>query len=122
MKFLGKLTVTFLANLIALWITSRFVPNFLITPGGMSLTVVALLLTVIQTFIRPLIKLIFSPIIMITFGLFILIINATLLFLLDKFSSSLTINGLEALFFATVIISVVNIVLHIVYRALKIII
>ncbi len=122
MKFLGKLVVTFLANVVTVWITAHFLPNFLIAPGGVALATVAAVLTVLQTFIRPLIKLIFSPIIILTLGLFLLIINGTLLFLLDKFSSSLTINGLDTLFFATVITSAVNIVVHIIYRTLKIIV
>ena len=122
MKFLGKIAVTFLANAAALWIAARFVPGFTIAPGGKALAIAALLLTLIQIFIRPLVKLIFSPLIAVTLGIFIFIINAALLFILDKFSSSLTINGLTELLFATVIVSAVNILVHLAYRILKIIV
>jgi uncharacterized membrane protein YvlD (DUF360 family) len=53
-----------------------------------------------------------GPIIIITLGLGIIIINAIILYLLDYFLVQITISGLYPLIYATLIISVINLVFH----------
>jgi uncharacterized membrane protein YvlD (DUF360 family) len=69
-------------------------------------------LTVISLIIKPLLRLFLGPIIIITFGLFNVIINGGLLYIVDKYSENLTITGLPALIYGTVIITIVGVFTH----------
>lgn len=62
--------------------------------------------------IKPLLRLFLGPLIIITFGLFNIIINGAIIFVVDKYSENLTITGLPALIYGTIIITIVNIIIH----------
>ncbi len=89
-----------------------FVAGFEIAPGFASYLTVAAILTLINIFIKPLIKLVLTPVIILTLGLGIILVNALILYLLDFFSSEITIIGITALIYATLIISIVNILIN----------
>lgn len=62
--------------------------------------------------IKPLLRLFLGPLIIITFGLFNVVINGAILFVVDKYSENLTITGLPALVYGTIIITIVNVIIH----------
>ncbi|MBI4994488.1 phage holin family protein [Candidatus Peregrinibacteria bacterium] len=108
MKFIGGLIFRACSNIIAILAAAYFVPNFTFAGNFIELVITAVVLTVINTFIKPLIKLFLGPLIVITFGIFIIVINALTLFLLDMWSEPLTIQGYPALFWGTLIIGLAN--------------
>lgn len=108
MKFIGKIIFSVIVNALAIWAAARFVPGFIFQGDWFALSMAAIILTLINFFIRPLLKFLFGPLILLTLGAFLFVINIVTLFLLDKFSPSITINGLLPLFLATVIISLIN--------------
>jgi putative membrane protein len=75
-----------------------------------------LALTIINTFIRPVVKLLLGPLLVLTFGLITILINAVCLFLVPYLlaffgtGSPITIAGYLPLLLATIIISAVNLV------------
>lgn len=113
---LTKLIVTFAANLTGLFIAAYFVPELQITNGPASVLSIALIISIVNLTIRPFIKLILSPLIFITFGIFTILINAFLLYFIDIFSASITISGLWPIIGASHIISLINIIIN--YAAL----
>ncbi|MCL5012318.1 MAG: phage holin family protein [Patescibacteria group bacterium] len=119
MSFLTRLIVLFVSNIVALFAAAYFVVGFSINPGWESYAKVALILTVINIFIRPLLKAIFSPVIFITLGLGVILVNALILYVVDYFSPDLVIAGLYPLVYATLIISAVNAVLSIVSKKVR---
>ncbi len=80
---------------------------------------VAAIFTVLNSLIKPIIKLILSPIIIITLGLGLILVNGAILYMLDFFSENITITGLTSLFYATLIISVVNFIIHLFIKKFK---
>ena len=112
MKFLGKIILFIIVNAIAIWAAARFVSGFIFTGTLTDLVIAAAILTLFNTFIRPLLKLVLAPLIALTFGLLAIAMNAGILYALDKFSPSLTINGLSPLILATLIISFINILVN----------
>ncbi|MEK7573949.1 MAG: phage holin family protein [Patescibacteria group bacterium] len=110
MKFIGKIILFIVVNALALLIAARFVKDFIFEGNLTALLTAAVILTLGNTFIRPLLKFVLAPLINLTFGVLAIAINASFIYLLDKFSPSLIINGLKPLILATVIISLVNIV------------
>ncbi|PIR44289.1 hypothetical protein COV23_00630 [Candidatus Wolfebacteria bacterium CG10_big_fil_rev_8_21_14_0_10_31_9] len=112
MTFISKIIFHFITNILALFVASYFVAGFYLNTAWENLIIVGLLFTLINTFIRPILKLILSPIIIITLGLGILIVNAITLYILDYLSQNIAISGLIPLIYATLIISAVNLIVH----------
>jgi len=116
MHLIAKLIFYVISNAIALFAAHRLIEGFTLSGGLINLVLTALVLTAINTFIRPIIKLVLSPFILITLGLLIIAINAGLLFTLDILINPLTIQGLIPLLSSTILISIVNFILHLVAK------
>ena len=98
---------------MAVWITAWLLPGVSIDPWWAAL-VVAVLLELINTFIRPVVKLLALPLNIITLGLFSLVINALMVLLCAWIYERMTVDGfLDALWFS-IVLTVVNWVLHLV--------
>jgi putative membrane protein len=76
-----------------------------------NLLIAAGIFTLINLYIRPLIKMILSPVVVLTLGLFTLVINAGMLYLLDILSENVTITSTESLIYGTLLITAVNFLL-----------
>ena len=74
MKFIGKLLVTGLAAIIA----ANLLPGVTLY-GGFSAVLLVLVLSLLNTFIRPLLILLTIPITILSFGFFLLIINTLII-------------------------------------------
>lgn len=72
---------------------------------------VAILLGLINMFIKPLIVLLTLPLTVLTLGLFVLVINAWILMIIDKMVDGLTIKSFWWAVIYSIIISVLNSVL-----------
>ncbi|MDX1640617.1 MAG: phage holin family protein [Balneolaceae bacterium] len=72
---------------------------------------VAILLGLINMFIKPLIVLLTLPLTILTLGLFVLVINAWILMIIDKMIDGLTIKSFWWAVIYSIIISVLNSVL-----------
>lgn len=112
MKWLGHLIFSYFSYLLALILAGNFITGFVITSNFTDLLIAAGTFTLINWLIRPLIKALLSPIVFLTFGLFTLVINAGMLYLLDLLSVNVTLSGTEPLIYGTLLITGVNIVLH----------
>ena len=119
MHFLARIIALFVSNLIGMLVASYFVAGFELVLAPKPLLTVVGLLTAINLFVKPILKLLLSPLILLTLGLFALVINAALLYALDFFVEGLTIRGLSALLYATLIITFVNAAFHVSTRRLR---
>ncbi len=111
MKFISRLIFYFFINFIALLAAAYFIKEFKVAPDLASFSLIAGVFTLINIFIRPILKLILSPIIVLTFGFGIILVNALTLYLLDIISTDITITGLSVIIYATLIISIINILI-----------
>ena len=113
------MAVAILANAVALFAATKLITGFHVSLEPQNLAIAAIVLTVINLFIKPLLKLILSPIIILTLGLGIIAINAFILYTMmqlmpqiisiDNFGSS---AGLLTLFYATILTSALNITIR----------
>lgn len=97
-----------IANAAAILAAERLVPNVFYEYELLSLVKIAAMLAVANTLLKPILKMIFGPLILITLGLFILIINIFLIWLVDYFSPELSIVGIGAYFLTMLIVSFFN--------------
>lgn len=109
MTKLGKLIVVFLINGLSLYVASRLIPGFHISldPGVLAETVG--LLTLINLIIKPILKIVLTPIIWITFGLASFILNAFFLYAVSRLTQGIDIADVQSLLLATLVVSLTNI-------------
>ncbi|MEX2033210.1 MAG: phage holin family protein [Candidatus Colwellbacteria bacterium] len=108
MGILKKFALLFVANAIALYLATLFVGGVNIPLELQSFAVVVAVLTLIHLFIRPLIRIALTPLIILTLGLAGILVNALTLYLLDLILPAVAINGLLPLLLTTLIVSVTS--------------
>ena len=112
MGFTSKLLVMLVGNALGLYVAARYIPGFNVPIDLEGLLIAALVLTAINLFIRPILKVVLSPLIIITLGLAIILVNLGTLYLLDYFLVSVTISGILPLFIGTLVLGAINFVIH----------
>ncbi len=95
-------------NALAIYTADYFIAGFQIEENLREIIIAAATLSLINLTFKPLLKLIFSPLTIITLGLFGLVINAFTLYLLDYFLETVTITRLDSLILATLLIGIIN--------------
>lgn len=76
--------------------------------GWLPLILTALLLGIINAFLRPVLLLLSVPFIILTLGLFIFVVNAALLGLAGGLVPGFAVNGFWNAFFGAIIVTIVN--------------
>lgn len=105
------LLIQLLVSSIAIYITARILPGVML-PDLYTALVVAIVLGLVNTFIRPVLTFFTLPLSVLTLGLFVLVINAGMVLLVDYFVPSFSVDGwLTALLFSLVL-SAVNFILY----------
>jgi len=92
----------------AMWIATLVVPGISIDGGVGTYLWVALLFGLINTIFGSIIKVLTFPVSIVTFGLFLLVVNAAMLALTARWSDKFEVSGFWAAFFASLIISVIT--------------
>jgi len=118
MRFLVRI----LANALAIYLAAYFVVGFDFPHQAQDwklLLLAGLILAVFNAILKPILKLISFPFIILTLGLFTIVINMALLWLLSQFIPELMIAGFWAYFWGTVIISVINWIIELFIRKKK---
>ncbi|MCL4319454.1 MAG: phage holin family protein [Firmicutes bacterium] len=73
-----------------------------------AILVAALALGFVNIFIKPIVKLLTLPINLLTFGLFGLVVNALMLWLVSSFVPGFVVNGFGAAFWGAIILSIIS--------------
>jgi putative membrane protein len=92
---------------VGLWLASMFVPGIEVKSLG-SLLAAALLLGVVNAVVRPIVYLLTLPFTLITFGLFLLVVNAAMLELVAMVLDGFNIDSFWAALLGTIVVSVVS--------------
>lgn len=105
-----RFIVQILVNGLAIFLADYLLPGFVFGGDILTLLIAGLILGLINVFIRPILRLMAAPLIILSLGLFSLVINMALLWLLDYFVPELTISGFWTYLWGSLIISGVNLV------------
>ena len=110
-----KLLLRLLINAAALYAAARFVDGITFTGKPMALLAVALVFGVVNTIVKPVIKFFSIPVIFLTLGLFLIVINAVMLLVTSSLSQSLglgfTVRGFGAALVGAIVVSITSLVL-----------
>jgi putative membrane protein len=118
MKLLIRWAISSLALFVAAWL----VPGIRVDGGGWAIyAVMALVLGFVNATVRPLLKLLTCPLILLTLGLFVLVINGLTLWLsstiaVNWFGVGFYVDGFWSGFLGALIVSIVTIILSALVR------
>ena len=104
MRFIAQIIV----NALAIFLAAYLVPGIVFEGDILTLLIAGLLLGLANFIFKPLFKIISAPLVALSLGLFIIIINIILLWLVEYFIPELTITGFWSYFWGVLIISIVN--------------
>ena len=106
--------------LVALWVATQVVPGVNYSGSIGPFLVVALIFGLINATLRPLTKLLTCPLILLTLGLFALIVNGLMLWLTSAIATSLGIgfqvDGFWPAFWGALVVSLVSALLSMTVR------
>jgi putative membrane protein len=112
-----KLVVRWLINAVALYVAAELVPGIETEGGWQVLLLMAIIFGLVNALVRPILAFLTCPLIMLTMGLFTLIINALMLQLASwvgrQFDLGFYVSGFWSALLGALVISVVSFVLTI---------
>lgn len=123
-RLLQRLVLAIIANALALYVVQYFLEDqgFLITKGVLGFALVGAVLGILNTIIKPLLKLVSFPFMLVSMGLFLIVINAVMLFFTeyifnsvfaDIFEVTFTVGeGIWSYLLAALLLSIANTVTH----------
>lgn len=94
-------------NALALFAMASIFPNIEIN-SAVSAIIAALLLGLLNAFIRPLILILSLPLTILTLGLFTLVVNGFMLWLVSRFVSGFNLAGFGTAIIAAIILSIIS--------------
>jgi putative membrane protein len=104
--------IRILVNMAALWVATRIVSGVTFSGGWLPFIGVALIFGVVNTFIGAIAKILTFPIIIVTLGLFLLVINGLMLWLTSRISDALDLGfqvaGFWPAFWGALTVSIVS--------------
>ncbi len=104
--------LSIILNAIALVVVAQLFDGFHLVGFGTAI-IASIILSVLNTFLKPILVILTLPITFITLGLFLLVINAITLMLTQAvIGSSFVIEGFGLAIIAAIIISLINLVLN----------
>ncbi len=115
-----KFILRWAINAVALFVAVRFVPGIHLQSGWISIIWLALIFGLLNAFLRPLLKLLTCPLIVLTLGLFTLLLNTFLFWLTGQvgqtFGIGFTLDGFGLAFLGALIVSLVSIVMSLILK------
>ena len=103
-----NLLVRLIAGALAFWAASSLIDGVVVNGGPWSYLWVALLFGLINTFIGTVVKLLTLPAILLSLGVFALVINAAMLMLTARWSDRLDVADFWSALWASLIISLIT--------------
>lgn len=100
--------IRILGNSLALYVANYFVPGFVVSGSWKEYLLAGVFLGLLNLTVKPVLKMISMPLIILTLGLFTLVINGLLLWTVDYIFDFVSIRDVTALLYAVVIITIVN--------------
>jgi putative membrane protein len=95
---------------LSLWVASHLFSGIKFTNTS-SLIVSALLLGFANAIVKPLLVILTLPLTLLTFGLFLLVINALMILLVSSLVKGFRVSGFWAAFFASIFIALLSLVI-----------
>jgi putative membrane protein len=97
-----------LIHMVAILIIAYLLPRVIRVDGLLQALLAAFLLGVVNAILRPILVILTFPLTLLTFGLFLLVINGLLLWLVAAFVRGFYVNGFWGALVGSILISIVS--------------
>lgn len=98
---------TLIINSVAVFLTAKLLDGVEVK-SFFSAVIVAILLALVNTFIKPVIVFLTLPVTILTLGLFILVINAFMLMIVDALTDGMKIKNFSWALIFSIVLSIIN--------------
>ena len=103
-----KLLLRFLVIAAAVWLVAAYVPGVTVTEGISSYFWIALVFAAVNLLVKPLLKLLSFPLLLVSLGLFLVVINAAMFGLTALLTDRLAVDGIAPAVIGSLVISIVT--------------
>jgi putative membrane protein len=103
-----RLIARLLVIAAAVWIVAAVVPGVHVLDGITSYLIIAVIFAIVNVLVRPVLLLFSLPFLVITLGLFLLVVNAALLGITAALTDRLSIDGFGSAVVAALLITMVT--------------
>jgi len=115
-----KFFVRWAINALALWVAILVVPGIDFDGDWTGLLWLALIIGLLNALVRPLLKFLTCPLILLTLGLFTIVINTILLMLTSSIGQALnlglSVDGFWPAVLGSIVISIVSVIMSLILR------
>ncbi len=102
-----KFFLTWLLTAVSLFITAYIVPGIVVS-GFTAAAVAAVILGLVNAFVKPILLIFTLPLTILTLGLFLLVVNAISLGLVGYFTPGFDVNGFLPAIIGSIVLSIVS--------------
>jgi putative membrane protein len=106
-----KMLIRWLVNAVSLLVVAYFVPGFEVH-GFLAALLAAIVIGLVNSTLGFLMKIVTFPLTILSFGLFLIVINAVMLKVAAAFTPGFTIDSWKAAFIGAILLAVVTTLLH----------
>jgi putative membrane protein len=111
-----KLIVNWISCMAAILLMAYLMPTRVRYDGYLAIVAAGTLLWLINTLVRPILRIISFPITILTLGLFSLILNTLMVMLADFLMPTVTFGGFWPSFVLAILVSIIQMVLNLVFK------
>ena len=115
-----KFFVRWAINAVALFVAVLIVPGIQFNGAWTGILWLALIFGLLNALLRPLLKFLTCPLILLTLGLFTIVVNTVILLLANSigqaFDLGLTIDGFWPALLGSLVISIVSVIMSLIFR------
>jgi putative membrane protein len=97
-----------LVTAFALWAATRMVSGIVVPESGLNLIFAAIVFGLVNALLKPILVLLSLPVTLLTFGLFLLVINALMLMVTAYFVPGMEVQSFAAAFWGALAVAVVS--------------
>jgi putative membrane protein len=113
-----NLLIRLLINALAVFIIAHLLGGVEVD-GYIGAIIVALVLAILNLFVKPILIIFTLPVTILTLGLFLLVINALIILLADKLIDGFGVNGFWTALIFSVLLSILQSILHTIFKEPK---
>lgn len=115
-----KFIIRWAINAVALYVAIWIVPGIVLSGAWTDILWLALIFGLLNALVRPVLKFLTCPLIILTLGLFTIVINTGMLLLTSRigqtFGFGLTVDGFWQALLGSLVISLVSVVMSLIFR------
>lgn len=113
-----NLLIRLLINALAVFIIAHLLGGVEVN-GYVGAIIVALVLAILNLFVKPVLIIFTLPVTILTLGLFLLVINALIILLADKLIDGFGVNGFWTALIFSILLSILQSILHTIFKEPK---